>query len=104
MLLNEEEIEMEEDPYHPYQLTHYYQNELLRFQEAFEERVNLPDQVVEEEENVKLLLLTTNAMKTMLIIMLFLLIQMATIKMLEIIIILLLIQMMMAELMGIIGP
>jgi hypothetical protein len=40
VLLDEEELEMVEEPYYPYQLTRYYQNALVRFQEAFEERMN----------------------------------------------------------------
>ena len=40
VLLDVEEVEMEEEPYYPYQLTRYYQNALVIFQEAFEERIN----------------------------------------------------------------
>ncbi len=40
VLQNEEEEVIEEQPHLPYQLTYYYQNELVRFQEAFEERIN----------------------------------------------------------------
>jgi hypothetical protein len=40
VLLDEEEVEMVEEPYYPYQLTRYYQNVLVRFPEAFEERMN----------------------------------------------------------------
>jgi hypothetical protein len=40
VLLNEEEVAIKEEPHNPYQLTRYYQNELVQFQEAFEERMN----------------------------------------------------------------
>ncbi len=40
MLLNGEGVTIKEQLYLPYQLTYYYQNELVRFQEAFEERMN----------------------------------------------------------------
>ncbi len=38
VVLDEDVVAIEEEPYHPYQLTHYYQCELVQFQEAFEER------------------------------------------------------------------
>ena len=40
MLPDDRVAEMVQHLYHPYQLTHFYQEELVRFDEAFQHRIN----------------------------------------------------------------